>query len=205
MRLGRVNQPSASLTAPLTQNTQSIPLAGAILFLTANDQSEADAIRGINATAGITMPTPVLPAAAVPMLYNTDTYDAVLNNFEKSLLASAVRAASTNSADQTNYNHRGVTLFLDVTVNGGGVETIQPIIQAKDPVSGNYVNLTAFAVNAFITPTTAIYQLYPGDTLTAAVTNFSVQGAVLPRIWRLRIVHSAASNWTYSVGLTYEL
>jgi hypothetical protein len=103
------------------------------------------------------------------------------------VLASAVRNASTNSADITNYNGSNVLIILNITAVPG-VDTITPKIQAKDPVSGSYVTLvtgTAQAANgAFFT------------SLPAALLG------CLSRTWRVNITHSGAGNFTYSVGYT---
>ena len=119
------------------------------------------------------------------------------------LLSSTPRTATTATADQTNLSHRGVVLFLDVTAAPGGGETLTVEIQGKDPTSLKYVPLATFtAVSA--TGTTA-YTFYPGAVETVAVAGHEVQGLVLPRSWRTRVVHSAAGSWTYSLGASLEV
>jgi hypothetical protein len=141
--------------------------------------------------------------------WNGASLDRWRNNVEGTVLSSAVRAASTNSSDQTNHNVRGVVVTLDITNTPNNAETLTLQIQFKDPVTGKYQTVTAYAaltasvLGANPTTATFLYTLYPAALETAAVSNHEVMGLALPRTWRVRVVHSAGSNWTYSVG--YQL
>ena len=119
-------------------------------------------------------------------------------NIEGTLLASAARTVTTYSANQTNYNARGVIVVLNVTA-ASGTGGLQVILQAIDPVSGGAVSLNA-------TPTAVIaidrlaYIFYPGATGGVAA---QITGIPLPRTWRVGVVHGDASSYTYS--LSYSL
>lgn len=142
----------------------------------------------------------VLPSAVTA--FNGATWDRRRNNAEVTVLASASNAAGTRtSADQTNFNARGVFVYLNITALGAA-ETLTLLIDGKDPVSGDYPVLTAFAgVTA-----DAAYTLYPGALETAAVAAHEVQGLVLPRTWRVRVTTSPGVNAsTFSVGASYVL
>lgn len=139
----------------------------------------------------------------VPVLGNGTTFDRARGNMEQTILASASRATTTSSSDQTNYSGRGVYLYLNVTVNPGGAETLTLNVQIKDPVSGTY--LTVYSTGALTTfgggaTGMEVIMLYPGISEASAIANSAPQPIALPRTWRVNIVHSAGGSWTYSVG-----
>lgn len=109
------------------------------------------------------------------------------------LLASAIRSASLNDQDRSNEQQRGVVLTIDMTAVPG-VDTVTFTIEGKDPLSGKYY--TILASTALVATGTVILKVYPG---LVAAANAAVND-VLPRAWRLKIVHSAGTNFTYSVS-----
>ena len=125
----------------------------------------------------------------------TPTFDQehVFNNQALTLLTSAVRAATQTGQDRENRNARGLILIVDVTAVPG-VDTVTPKIQGKDQASGKYYDILTGA--AIVGVSTVVMRIYPG---LAAVANLTVND-VLPRTWRFVLTHSAASNFTYSVG-----
>lgn len=112
------------------------------------------------------------------------------------LLASAVRAAANQSADQQNCDSCGVIVVVDIT-SVPGTDTITVTIQGKDEVSGKYYTLLAGA--AQVATATIIMRVFPGAT---AAANLAANDS-LPEYWRVSVAHSAASNFTYSVGASY--
>ena len=136
---------------------------------------------------------------STPFLSNGSTFDRFQNNREATLLAAAGRTATTATGDQTAVNHRGAVLFLNVTANPGGGESLTLEVQEKDPVSGGYATVTAFAA-VVAANGLFVYTIYPGAAETGAVAGHEVQALPLPRTWRARVVHSAAGAWTYSLG-----
>jgi hypothetical protein len=143
-----------------------------------------------------------LVAIAPNYMFNevAGNWDRMRANLDATLLASAARTASTNTADQTNYNHRGVIVHLDITANPGGAETLTVEIYAKCPASGEYHLMTGFPAVAAATNAHYAYVLYPAAVETVNAARTEIQGLVLPRTWRARILHSAAGSWTYSLG-----
>lgn len=140
------------------------------------------------------------------LVFNGTTWDRLRSNMEPAIaLPSAVRAATTATADLVNYNWRGCLVFLDVTANPGGGETLTVEIQTRDPVSGTYKTITAFAASFVAANGHEVLTVYPGAAETAATAGHQVQALTLPRTFRVRVVHSAAGNWTYSVGLAVTL
>jgi hypothetical protein len=116
-----------------------------------------------------------------------------MDNKSITILASAVRAATNNSANQNNYGNRGVHVIVDVTA-APGVDTVTPKIQGYDPVSGTYYDLVVGA--AIVAASTVVLKVYPGITVAA---NLSVSD-FLPLTWRVVMTHSAGTNFTYSVA-----
>jgi hypothetical protein len=130
--------------------------------------------------------------------YSGSKWDRWRNNTEGTLLASAARTASLTSATQTNYNAKGVMVFLKVT-GASGTGGLRPNFVGIVPSGiGEYLN-------ANITPITAVgmyvFVLYPGAS-TAGVSTYihQVTDLPLPRTWRLDITHSDASSYTYEVS-----
>lgn len=143
-----------------------------------------------------------LGVTTFPQSFNESTWDRYRANTDITVLATAARTASTNSADLTNYNARGVLITLDVTTDPAGGETLQLLVQYKDAESSAYEIILDDAANA--TPGRRTVIVYPG-TAGSANDVTSTTGYPLPRIWRVRIVHSASGTWNYSVGASLIL
>ena len=126
------------------------------------------------------------------MTFNGTTWDRQRGNTEGTLLASAARTADTQSADQTNYNARGVILFVNITAFTAG--SVTPQLQYKDPISAVYTAIVSGAALAATGHT--VIRIYPGITPAA---NVAFAEAV-PRTWRLNMDHADATSITYSVG-----
>lgn len=136
-------------------------------------------------------------AVAAKMGSNGTTLDIERHNLDVTLLASSARTATTNSADQTNHNGRGVLVTLDVT-SVTDTPSVVLAIEAKDPASGKYEPLlTATAVTATGTHS---YIVYPGGDVTASECIVKSVGFPLPRTWRVSMTHADADSITYSVG-----
>ena len=135
------------------------------------------------------------------MVYNGTHMDRVRNNVVSTLLASAARTVTTSSADQVNYNAKGIIVVFDVT-SVPGTDTVQLKIQAKDPASGKYVDLVTGTAESAVG--TYVYSVYPGiGDKNTILDNY--EELPLPRTWRVQVVHSAATSFAYSVGVMYVL
>jgi hypothetical protein len=109
--------------------------------------------------------------------------------------ASAVRTASFTGDDNPAVpGALSITAVLDVTAVPG-TDTVQLVIEGKDPASGKYYTLLQGAARSTIG--TDVLTVAPGITVTA---NQSA-AAVIPPVYRARVVHSAGSNFTYSVSV----
>lgn len=130
---------------------------------------------------------------AVRGLFNGTTVDRERGNTEITVLASAARTTTQTQADQTNYNHRGIMVILDMT-EAAASPSVTLEIDAKDPASGAYKSLLTGA--AVTTVSTNIYTVYPGAPATANVS----ANSPLPRTWRIKVTANNANSGTYSVG-----
>lgn len=132
-----------------------------------------------------------------PYVHNPEanTWSKLRGNFDLTLLASAVRAATTNGSDKVNLNAKGAIFCFDITAVGGGADTVQLEIQAKCSITGNYIPL--ITSTALSTTGTRFLLLYP-TAMGAASWNNYVNGA-LSANFRAKVTHSAASNFTYAV------
>lgn len=115
---------------------------------------------------------------------------------EVTVLASAARTASVNSADQRNYNASGLALTIDVTAITA-TPSVTFAVKYKDSLSGKYVTLlTSAAITAVGTTVLRI-----GPWLTAAAN--LVARDVLPVVWRVEATHGDADSITYSASANY--
>lgn len=107
------------------------------------------------------------------------------------------RTATTDSADLTNTGRRNLILFLRVTA-ASGTGGLQVQAQAKDPLSGGYAAINSVP-SAVIATGTYLYMFGPGCTnLNNGAAQIS--SGLIPRTWRVHVIHGDASSYTYSVG-----
>lgn len=120
-----------------------------------------------------------------------------VSNLSKTLLASAVRAATNSSNEVLNEAANSIHVVIDVTAVPG-VDTVTFSIEGKDPASGRwYTLLTSAAVVATTAAAPLVLRVGPGLTAAANL----VANDVVPRVFRVTATHSAATNFTYSVGV----
>jgi hypothetical protein len=184
-----VDGTAADVRAPVDALPQGVSSpAGAMTFHTASSQWYMARNAGADGQADYSL------SGAGNMLYNGATFDRQRGNIEGTLLASAARTATTTSAIQTNYNHRGVAVYFFATVVGTG--TIQVSITGY----ANSLGFTA-ATGSAVSSSAAVLLMYPG--VVDADTSVDARAVVLPRSWDATITKSDASSWTYQV--TYAL
>jgi hypothetical protein len=154
-------------------------------------------LNAVNGADGLTTGNQ-LPVMAMNMLFNGASYDRQRSNIDTAALQTLVAqaAGTVTSADQTNYNGRGVKLGINTTATTG---TITVSIQGKDAASGVYYTIatgTAIAAPGFTTLT-----VYPGIT-TAANADVS---DILPRTWRTSVTVGAGGGASATVGASVIL
>ena len=107
---------------------------------------------------------------------------------------SAVRNATFTGDDNPGPRPVGVNLTVVLNVTAvPGTDTVTPSIEGKDPNGVYYPVLTGTAMAA-----TGTQVLYVGDGLPATA-NVSAN-APIPPTYRVKVTHSAGSNFTYSVS-----
>lgn len=134
-----------------------------------------------------------LRTVSQPHLFNGDTFDRERGTTEETILASAARTATTNSADFTNYNAKGIKVVIDVTVDPAAASVVFDI-EGKDSVSGKYYSLLTSA--AIVAVGTTVLTVFPGVSETANVK----ASDMLPRTYRVTATHADADSITYSVS-----
>lgn len=95
----------------------------------------------------------------------------------------------------------GGIVYLNVTAIGNGTDTIQLVLQEQDPTSGTWANVAATTATA---NTLGLIKLKLKDSINqvaATATQVVIQDK-FPKTWRIGVVHSGASSFTYSLGLT---
>jgi hypothetical protein len=108
------------------------------------------------------------------------------------VITSASRTSSNQSADQSNYFNTGAYIVIDVTNAGTGSITVA--LEGKDALSGKYFTILTSA--AIVANSTTALMVYPGATPAAN----SVAASFLPRSWRINVTHNNANAITYSIG-----
>jgi hypothetical protein len=124
------------------------------------------------------------------------------------LLSSEERAATTSTDDISSHvDDDGAMFFLDVTKAPNTEEKLTLIVEAKDEASGKYVPITAFAASKkgseLGAGVTLTFVVANSVIATAAVTGLEVQGLPIPKHFRVTVKHSAASKWTYTLGMQF--
>lgn len=92
----------------------------------------------------------------------------------------------------------GIIAYLNITAVPGA-DTVALVCEEQDPASGNW------SVICQCTPTANVgmqkLKIKPAGTAVAqSQTNVAIVDT-LPGIWRLRVVHSNNTNFTYSLGV----
>lgn len=141
--------------------------------------------------------SPIVGAASLQ--FNNTNWERVRGITTGTLLASAARTASTNSLDVTNFNNRGIFIFIDVTAIVA-TPSVTVEVQMKDPVTSDYKSITP-AMTAFTAVGESVYYVGPDATTNAALRGFQNLGA-LPRTFRVRFAHIDADSITYSAGFS---
>lgn len=122
----------------------------------------------------------ILTGNVVQLINSAGNLDRQRGNIDTATLATLTAAAAGgNSADQINYNGRGLQLGINIATLAGTTPTLQVTVQGKDAASGVYYTILQSAVlNA-----TGFTQLtvYPGAPATANVST----PQPLPRIFRI--------------------
>lgn len=151
-----------------------------------------------DSTAALTSGIPTVES--VPLLLNGGgTFDRQRNTVETLALGSAVRTATTNTPDCTNFNFRAIGFWLNVTANPGGAEALNLLFQIKEPVSSTYVTVHTWTAAITAANGVRFVAVGPGLPTSGYPANTQTNNFILTRTCRLQIGHSSTGNWTYTV------
>ena len=153
---------------------------------------------GSGLASASTMPDGDTGAAALRAglgLFNDATWDRWRNNTEGTLLASAARTASIQSADQTNYNGRGLFIHIKVTAVTA-TPSITVAIEGKN-AAGVYFNLLTSAAITGVGDYLLIVAPWAAETANVSTAK------MVPRTWRVNVTAADADEITY--GVYYNL
>lgn len=186
-QLGPLIQGAVTTSAPAYTTGQTSPLSlttNGILRVNPTTGGGASLTAALGDTTG--SGSIVLYASGFGMLFNGGSWDRARGNVDTAALVTlaAAGAGTTNSADQTNYNGRGVIVIADVTVAGGTI-AVTVSVQGKDAASGKYYTILTSA--SLVTTGTTALTVYPGAPVTGSVSSASP----LPRVWRVQVVSGA--------------
>lgn len=145
------------------------------------------------------------------LAYNGASWSAFRGNVESLVVTRAAQTTSYTGSDRVNYNGRGITGYLNVTVNPGGAETLTFALQVKDEAGGDgYVTVASSgAISVFGTGAGAtgleVIMVYPGAVETAGITGWTTQALKLPKTYRWLVTHSASGAWSYTIADCVEV
>ena len=197
---------SNAVNVQVTDGTNAMPtgdtFARGIATRLVNDAANAfinSLVHGGNDTLNIVSRF-ALCVEASHLAFNGVSLDRVRNNQASTPLATVAAAKATQtSADQVNYNGKGLLLHVKFA-NLAGSATFTPRLQWKDN-SGNYNTIwtaaAAIAANADKT-----YQLYPGAADLGSHTE--EKQLVLPRTFRIQLVY-AGNGTTDAADVTADM
>lgn len=181
------------VTAALPQGTNTI---GEVEIRDTGGNALTSVTPADGLTNGISFP---LATANLPHMFNETTWDRVRNNTEVAALASALRSASTATAEQTSYNAAAVFGILDITARTVGAS---PLIRVE-----LQTNSTTWALSGDFDPTTTKHFFYVGTGAgAAAVGSYNsmrlIASVRTPRRFLVYINHIAdVTNLMYSLTL----
>lgn len=142
-----------------------------------------------------------LYTGAMGSLFNGTAWDRQRNNVSSTLLASAARTVQTDTATQTNFDARGLTIWFNITV-ASGTGGVQLQFKEVDPVSGTSFTMWQGAV--FTTTGLRVYKMYPAIVNTGSSAT-AISALQTQRTWFVRIAVGDATSNTYSLGLEYTI
>ena len=120
-------------------------------------------------------------------------------------LASAATTGERISSDFTNVSgHNGLVLYFNCTA-APAVPTgvLNVVLEAKDPATGNYVQLTPDYTSTTAVSATGTKTYYFGTGALSQAAKFAgTANTPLPRIFRLRVKNAASESYTFSIGGT---
>jgi len=136
-------------------------------------------------------------------IFDGTNYNRERGNENIILLPSAVRSATTASPDFTNYNGMAVIGILNISAVPGGGIGLKLALDAKDPISGDYIQIGSGVINAStVSIAIGMAGILPSGSIwdgANPATAFFLS-TLLPITMRMRVIHSGAGDFTYSLA-----
>lgn len=132
--------------------------------------------------------------------YNGSSWDRHRNNYGETVISSVTTNSGGSSPTMTNYNARGAIFFVNITAATGTLPTLTMQVQALDPTSGVWANITGALTTVLASVGMTTLTIGNGITLIAnAQVNVN-----LPRTYRVSYTIGGISpSFTFSVGVQY--
>lgn len=164
------------------------------------NENHYNASGDLKTTLGTALDEAIDDAGAYIYLYNGTGSERERNNWSSSILATTITATAATT-DQTNYDARGVTIYLNITAASGTSPTLDVKLQIKDPVSGTYIDIPGAAFAQKTGTGSDSLTIYPGISETAN----RKASMVLPRTWRaVATIGGTTPSFTFSLGAHYQ-
>ena len=119
-------------------------------------------------------------------------------HYTETILASATRTATTSSSALTQVDSGSLYVWMSVTGNPGGGETLEVRIQISNPLNGLFRSILEDAANTYVAASQRLFLVTHGYSSAAADVSKS-ESLPLTRTMRVQVVHSAAGSWVYNV------
>ena len=134
--------------------------------------------------------------------HNGTNWDRWRNNeMLTALLPNAARTVTEVSALQTNFNARGLFLFIVVDTIVA-TPSVTPVVHARQDTNGAYETIWQ-APAAITAPGSYTYMLYPGVASGGGTSLTAMASMIIPRKWRLQMTHNDPDSITYGVDAFY--
>lgn len=138
--------------------------------------------------------------AADGMLFNGTTWDRARNNHYVNIDTSAAHTSTFNGATATNFNGRGVMVYINVTAASGTPSMLAKLQYSFDGTNFFDADTTNLQSTAITGIGAYVMMVYPG---IATAANKALNG-ILPRTWRMGYTISGSSpSLTFATWAAY--
>lgn len=124
----------------------------------------------------------------------------ITDNRTETIIPSTALTASGHTNAITNYGYSGVTFMINVSAVSGTTPSLEVKVQAKDELSGNFIDVPGAVVSGLTEAQLWRLTIYPGITATS---NINVNN-VLPRVYRISYtIGGTTPSVTFSISANY--
>lgn len=108
-------------------------------------------------------------------------------------------ATSPVSADQANRVHKGLLCFVAISSVTVNTATLAVNVNAKDPISGAYVQVGRVSLDGITTTTNAAFEFYPG------LTGASRDSMVAPALYQVQASLTVTTTASMTGTVAYRV